>query len=275
MPLSHATIKLRRCKNMADQPNDLSASTPSEDQTQGLKPEQVSVADNSSDGVNPQEPQSSTVSFDALSEEARKYLQGQGIQNLDAQAIEKLAAHNRSLQKVSAQAAGERAEQTPNVLDDFTKAAQALTQPEQTQTVQPNVVQQQLHVPEATVKSYLYILSQQYPGATTKINEMFSEMVDLGIPVEIKKPDGSVDLNTRAMEKLASQYDKLSKLEQTANEATAPSADDVPSVIASDPGAGTYQKVEMNRNNAMIIIMSGDERNPQYAEAKQFLASGK
>jgi hypothetical protein len=252
-----------------------SASTPSEDQTQGLKPEQVSVADNSSDGVNPQEPQSSTVSFDALSEEARKYLQGQGIQNLDAQAIEKLAAHNRSLQKVSAQAAGERAEQTPNVLDDFTKAAQALTQPEQTQTVQPNVAP--LQVSEATIRSYLYTLSQQFPGASTKLSDgsLFAEMNDFGIPMEVVRPDGSRDLNVKAMEKLASQYDKLSKLEQTANAATAPSADDVPSVIPSDPGDGTYQKVEMNRNNAMIIIMSGDERNPQYAEAKQFLASGK
>lgn len=263
---------------MADQPIDLPASTSTDDQTVEQKPGQESVADNGSNGVTPPEQPSTAITFDSLSEEARKYLQGQGVTEVNQEALEKIVAHNRSLQKVSAQTQGGRTED-----DSYKGFQEALNgnqpqQPAQTTQQVPQqpapVPQSQGGIPESVVKSYLYTLGQRFPGAVNKIvdGSILKDIEAIGGQIKVVN-NGVEDLNIGLLEHFAGLYDKTAQLEKAAA-ANGPTPEDVPAAQAGVTNS-EQPKIAMDRNAAINIMMHGGTDHPQYQEAKDFISSSK
>lgn len=241
---------------------------------EGSKTPETKAGDAASpDATNPEKknegdtPEVKPLDISSFSEDEKKYLAGQSIENLDADAVKKLINHNLTAQRASADAAsklaklqeamsGKPAEPAPNSTPptDAPPANPSSDAPQSPTAPSDQPSEGPAKIDENQVATTAMLLGTQYPDLKDSFidGSFFKEMIDRG-----KSPLDVVSAMGLADEKL-----KILNLEKELAEFKKANPDAQSKANPESTKAGEFNIAEANK-----IIVAGDKTNPKYEDS--------
>lgn len=202
-------------------------------------------------------PQTPANPFDSLSEDQKKYLKGQGIESLDAEAIVKVIDHARSSQRT--------ASELKNRVDDITKSLSAPDVPP-AQSSQPQADQPAPQTSGDLDPVQAFTLSTSLATSFPELKDdlisgkIYQDMQAVGIPL---MRNGAVNLN--GITNFAKLAQERAQLNAKLEELSKPGENAIPDAnptLPQQPAADAPMTLELAR-----AILAADRNHPRAEEA--------
>jgi hypothetical protein len=211
-------------------------------------------------------PEVKPLDISTFSDEEKKYLSGQSIENLDADAVKKLINHSLTAQRASADTTarlkqlqdamtGKPAEPTPApVPTDAPPTIPSGDAPQSPTAPSSQPSEGPAKIDENQVATYAMLLGTQYPDLKESFvdGSFFTDLIERG-----KNPTDVVSAMKLADEKL-----KILTLEKELAEFKKANPDAQSKANPESTKAGEFNISEANK-----IIVAGDKTNPKYEDA--------
>ena len=202
--------------------------------------------------------------LDSLTDDDKKYLQSQGVTDINAEALQKVINHARSSQKTAAD--------LKNKLDAVNKSINPDVQTDTSSQPQPGGSPAPATTDTGIDQVTAFTLTNQLATQFTHLKDdlvsgkFYKDMQTMGIPLK----DGNGQVNLNGLLTYGKMINDQRELEAKLAEAGKPGEGAIPDATPTTPQQPAAD-APLTKQLAYAIVATGGKEHPRFDEAKQWL----